>query len=1063
MKKFYTTGLLFAAMMSLAASAQNVNEFPAYGAKFKPSGTQVQTPMKAPWQAPTAIDDKSKGVTIYAGEVFDAAKQRGWVKFNSKDSYYSMEKLNIFFEEDLSQIRGLRFGAYDGEKYYGYFTRIYSAAGYEYPDFFGSIDVKTGVADPIYTWDDWVNAPSNGLWPMYYDMSYNHADGEFYALGANTEDANRSYSELFHLDKEGQFESITVLPAIYYNFAFDWDGNMYALEPMPKSSTDLTNAGTWLVKFNEDYEVESRTELIKNDGSDDDVVMGTFGALTFDYSTGDLIWHVVTSPYGYAYMYRIPTDNLTAKTTKLEYLGGVMTGNQFCGMYIPYLTADSRTAAGRVTAINALPDNQGQKKTNISWTNPTKAWNLSDLSELAEVRVYRKKASAKEANTSKELLSEENADLIATVDASGKMGEEMQYVDEAPSQGINTYYVVPCRVAGELGVPDSVRCYIGVDVPNVVTDITAEKVNDSSIKLTWKAPELGADNGYINSSELTYTITRKPDNVVVARDITETEYTDNNIDEDNVYSYSIQASTKAGKGLVATSPSVRCGLGVVVPATFTLRTEDEANRWSSEAITGGTTWYYAGPYDYQSEMIFSNSGLDAWLFSPALRLKKDETYRFSYDIQCDYVKTEYSLYSGMFTSPTASAKVADMLSDEYLYSPTGYYRRSYEDKFTPTADGTYHFGFRASTESGDGYHFYNLKVDRLCDYDLSCVAILDQGAAVADVENNMKVQIRNLGKKDVEANSYVVRVFMDTGHGVTQCGYTKWRGAIPADGTLVTNVPFTPRYEGKFDFYAVAEIEGDENAYNNASPKVSINVTADGETPWTNIVTNEETEGEDTHIPFKFYGTNDESKALYYPEEINAPAGAKLMRIGYEYNSSLAETTEEQSVQIYMSNTLERETENTNISLEGMTLVYDGLLTFAPGKNILSIQLDEPFEYDNTKTLCIVAVREGEHEGMFPIIYRVFNVGGTDSDLPTRSQSYGEGTPYNGTETVYRECPLAVLYMAFDNYTAITDINASASQANAPVFTVDGMFVGNSTKSLKKGVYVQNGKKVVIK
>ena len=97
MKKFYTTGLLFAAMMSLAASAQNVNEFPAYGAKFKPSGTQVQTPMKAPWQAPTAIDDKSKGVTIYAGEVFDAAKQRGWVKFNSKDSYYSMEKLNIFF------------------------------------------------------------------------------------------------------------------------------------------------------------------------------------------------------------------------------------------------------------------------------------------------------------------------------------------------------------------------------------------------------------------------------------------------------------------------------------------------------------------------------------------------------------------------------------------------------------------------------------------------------------------------------------------------------------------------------------------------------------------------------------------------------------------------------------------------------------------------------------------------------------------------------------------------------------------------------------------------------
>jgi large subunit ribosomal protein L10 len=84
---------------------------------------------------------------------------------------------------------------------------------------------------------------------------------------------------------------------------------------------------------------------------------------------------------------------------------------------------------------------------------------------------------------------------------------------------------------------------------------------------------------------------------------------------------------------------------------------------------------------------------------------------------------------------------------------------------------------------------------------------------------------------------------------------------------------------------------------------------------------------------------------LYYPEEINAKAGAKLARIGFEYDANFDETSEEQSIQIYMKNTKERECEDGPISIEDMTLVYDGINYFVPGqKNIISFDLDTPFE-----------------------------------------------------------------------------------------------------------------------
>ena len=46
--------------------------------------------------------------------------------------------------------------------------------------------------------------------------------------------------------------------------------------------------------------------------------------------------------------------------------------------------------------------------------------------------------------------------------------------------------------------------------------------------------------------------------------------------------------------------------------------------------------------------------------------------------------------------------------------------------------------------------------------------------------------------------------------------------------------------------------------------------------------------------------------------------------------------------------------------------------------------------------------------------------------------------------------------------TSIGSISGNASVEAAKVYTIDGQYVGNSTKGLKKGFYIVGGKKVVL-
>ena len=126
MKQIYLS-LLLAGLTAAPALGQKttVNAFP------KPLAPVANAGMKAPqFHLPSAIDDKKKGITMYAGQRLDQSKHRSWVKWQTGDSF-NFTKIYEYIHHDKyneDQQRGIYMGAYDSsnDTYYAFFNMHYT-------------------------------------------------------------------------------------------------------------------------------------------------------------------------------------------------------------------------------------------------------------------------------------------------------------------------------------------------------------------------------------------------------------------------------------------------------------------------------------------------------------------------------------------------------------------------------------------------------------------------------------------------------------------------------------------------------------------------------------------------------------------------------------------------------------------------------------------------------------------------------------------------------------------------------------------------------------------------
>lgn len=1083
-------GLAMAGLLSLPSYGQGgVHQFPK---PFTPA-TAFAAPAWAPETpslVPSAIDDKSKGVTIYACERMDASKKRSLIKFKSKNpANFESIRYYQYNDEVGSQMYGLTCGASDGKYYYGFFAYDYTFS--QMVKHFSRIDLETGDTLHIRSFSEdeqkaWYgNGYGGTLRNALYDMAYDPSSDTFFAVGYGwNEDGSVGHSILYTIDVEtGQYEKVMDFDNdIIYEFCFDAHGRMYVVRPkwMTKKDDDGNeveyNGGTELAIYDSDFQQISAHEI--KDESNSAITLAQFGSVSIDNNTGMVYW-LPALETGATRIFTIDTEKLTKKNcyTAVQH-SSFLPGNWFAGLYMPYLAADKQTAAGQVKNLNATPDAAGALSATLSWTNPSKAWDGSDLSALKEVRIYRKKdgVATSDRITSKELLSSSVSELIATVPADGKMGEAMQYVDSKAKNGVSTYYVVPSRVSGELGVPDSIRCCVGSDVPAAPADVAIEKSGDG-LKISWSAPTDGLNNGFIVASELTYKITRLPDNKVVAENLKATSFVDNTLGDIAKYSYLIQACTKAGEGGVAKTDAVMAGSALVPPVDLLTDTQDKADLWTNY-MYGGLQFYFV-EWNQCLTAYGSSSDISGTLFSPALRLKGGKTYRVAADFYENEMNCSYDLKTTMGRT-NENLDGATVLTDEPAIECNGYERSWIEDKFTAPEDGIYYYGLSIAThQEYNSFRLYGFKVEEIMENDMQATEIGDVREAVAERDNTCTVTVRNVGSK--EQTNYKVRVLCDVDGKKVVVGETTDVPAIKPDATKKVQVKFRPTVEGIFNFYGEVVLKGDANANNNVSDPIELKVLDKDNAVWNKVVTSKKGESVDTHGPVVYWSTYDHTEHIYYAKEINGQAGDQIKRIGYVYsgNSNLTDRTAESEVKIYMGHTSMKGFASGEDAMKpsDLTLVYDGTMVLEPGTdNMLTFTLDTPFEYDPTQNLVIVVDRVGEvpKEQRFCALFNVFSA--NSSSGVNRSLSFSESYEHTiGKATPWESA--ALLYLAVENSTGITSTKVLGTQfsydgnsgvlsfedavSKVAVYSVDGKLVksadvkgGQLYLGLAKGIYV---------
>jgi hypothetical protein len=247
--------------------------------------------------------------------------------------------------------------------------------------------------------------------------------------------------------------------------------------------------------------------------------------------------------------------------------------------------------------------------------------------------------------------------------------------------------------------------WLGVGSPQAVTDLTMTKTGDLQATITWTAPTASVNDYYFDASRLSYTITRMPDNEVVATGVKETQYVDNMTFEGQKYiTYKVTPYADDVAGEIATSNGAVFGSAFVPPVTFDLDTEANYNLFTiidtneTPSLDSGC-WQYSpsgGCAGYNTGTVDG----DDWFITPDIRLEAGRIYHFSYDVLCysDYWPDEYAVYMGQ--GNTIEAMTTELVPPTTIYWDE--YRRV-DLTVTVEQDGIYNFGFHALSEAGGAF------------------------------------------------------------------------------------------------------------------------------------------------------------------------------------------------------------------------------------------------------------------------------------------------------------------------------------------------------------------------
>lgn len=305
------------------------------------------------------------------------------------------------------------------------------------------------------------------------------------------------------------------------------------------------------------------------------------------YVKADGVYRLGFYAYSDAKMYRVSIDNI----------------------YVTDISA--ATVPGPVTDLKVTPAEQGGMSATVSFKSPSITANNEEMTGTCDISIYRN-----------------NEETAATIFSSAESGKAIEWNDNEPVHGWNTYKVVAQNNdgAGE-AVKDSV--FVGLDQPNSVTNVIAKLNSDKSITVTWDAPTSSVNGGYVDFDNITYIITRGETSLATYYETT--SYTDKVPVERGqaLVSYTVTPVAATEKGVPATSSSVVTGIPLVLPYQETFANQATDYPWFVDGTNNAFDWHTIGDDEEgQYEEIMTQDSDNGMIVAESRRAASGATSRY---------------------------------------------------------------------------------------------------------------------------------------------------------------------------------------------------------------------------------------------------------------------------------------------------------------------------------------------------------------------------------------------------------------------------------------------------
>lgn len=373
---------------------------------------------------------------------------------------------------------------------------------------------------------------------------------------------------------------------------------------------------------------------------------------------------------------------------------------EFTGIYIPEPVIEVGAPAKAENLTYSFPN--GALSGTVSVTAPSKAYNGAALSG--------------------------NVDMVLSID-----GEEVLTKSVAPgatmthnatlTEGIHSFTINVSNSVGA-GPRTGISGYIGIDGPNAPTDLTVQHNENGTATLSWTAPTSGRNDGYINPSQLKYTVRRCPEMEMIAENLSTTTFTDPLNVPAGMYYYEVTAYMDGREGLPAYTEAETLGNGTGLPCRFSFDSKEEFELFTNidvnnkaEARYHWGAWTYSPEYSWTADedpcavyLRHPEYDADDWLITPPFTVESGKKYKVTYTMWTRGDKEKLEITAGTLNAPAQQQVITPVKE----YNNTD--KQQFTQEFTASASGNYYVGFHI-TSSKNAYYLFvdNIEIDEVAD------------------------------------------------------------------------------------------------------------------------------------------------------------------------------------------------------------------------------------------------------------------------------------------------------------------------------------------------------------